>query len=312
VSLRRSPIRSAAFLSANRCNSLKSTGPRTIRGKARSCLNGLKHGERSYRLGEKLVAAGDYGGAWLHARVRAEIESVFGARCPEEGRQAERLANAVYAMFRRTERLRAKPECRLFSARLGPRVSRLFRISVNDPATRVGLCYWVQRKGYWNCERVMAAMYMPETMKAERPLGEMLEGRVRRRLYRMRKPGLWERIAYGLSDIESTRQKPEGTEEDLKFEIGDLKERKAESTQEDLKSVIGNFEEGKPERAEEKLRFEIRDLKDAKPESAVPETVHGHRSASRSRPCQGRPQPDLIRQFNANGGRWWRMSSLGD
>lgn len=36
-----------AALAANRANALKSTGPRTAAGKARSRLNGLKHGGRS-------------------------------------------------------------------------------------------------------------------------------------------------------------------------------------------------------------------------------------------------------------------------
>ena len=36
-----------AALAANRANALKSTGPRTAAGKARSRLNALKHGRRS-------------------------------------------------------------------------------------------------------------------------------------------------------------------------------------------------------------------------------------------------------------------------
>jgi hypothetical protein len=45
--LRKSPTRTPAFLEANRRNAQKSTGPWTPRGKAQSCLNRLKTGERS-------------------------------------------------------------------------------------------------------------------------------------------------------------------------------------------------------------------------------------------------------------------------
>ena len=47
MSLRKSPTRTPAFLEANRRNAQKSTGPYTRRGKAQSCLNRLKTGERS-------------------------------------------------------------------------------------------------------------------------------------------------------------------------------------------------------------------------------------------------------------------------
>jgi hypothetical protein len=41
---------SQAKIEANRRNSLKSTGPRTPEGLAKSSMNGLKHGMRSTRL----------------------------------------------------------------------------------------------------------------------------------------------------------------------------------------------------------------------------------------------------------------------
>jgi hypothetical protein len=47
MSLRKSPTRTPAFLEAIRRNAQKSTGPWTVRGKGRSCLNRLKTGERS-------------------------------------------------------------------------------------------------------------------------------------------------------------------------------------------------------------------------------------------------------------------------
>ena len=47
LSLRKRPIVSEAMLAANRANARKSTGPRSAEGKARSRLNGFKHGQRS-------------------------------------------------------------------------------------------------------------------------------------------------------------------------------------------------------------------------------------------------------------------------
>ena len=64
--LRRSPVTPAA-LRARRLNSLKSTGPRTARGKAWSCLNALRHGQRSRRrtFRDKLVRTGDSEAVYL-------------------------------------------------------------------------------------------------------------------------------------------------------------------------------------------------------------------------------------------------------
>ena len=45
--LRKSPTRTEAFLAANRRNALKSTGPRTARGKAQTRMNSLRTGFRS-------------------------------------------------------------------------------------------------------------------------------------------------------------------------------------------------------------------------------------------------------------------------
>ncbi len=45
MSLRKPPTLTPARLAANRRNALKSTGPRTARGKAQARLNGLRRGE---------------------------------------------------------------------------------------------------------------------------------------------------------------------------------------------------------------------------------------------------------------------------
>ncbi|MGO9268867.1 MAG: hypothetical protein ACLQOO_01155 [Terriglobia bacterium] len=86
--LRKSPTRTEAFLAANRRNALQSTGPRTTEGKARSCMNNLKHGRYAKRLLEKLAAAGDHSGAALYQKVREEIGSALQAQAGRSGARA--------------------------------------------------------------------------------------------------------------------------------------------------------------------------------------------------------------------------------
>ncbi len=59
MSLRRSPQLTPASLAARRANALRSTGPRTAAGKARSCLNALRDGRRARDLRAKLARIGD-------------------------------------------------------------------------------------------------------------------------------------------------------------------------------------------------------------------------------------------------------------
>jgi hypothetical protein len=200
VSLRRSPTRTLAFLAANRRNALKSTGPRTVAGKARSSLNALKHGQRAQVLEEKLLAARDWEGVALRRQFWQEIREGLGLfQNRKEERQAERLANGVYAHARRVGKIRTKPECPLFSARLGPRLPLLFPFRIEDPRNLLILVYWVQRRGFWTLMKMLDGMFRPGAVQ-EPPLGRMLESRLRHRVFRMRRPGLWERQAYGLDD----------------------------------------------------------------------------------------------------------------
>ena len=72
MSLRRSPKLTPAALAARRANSLKSTGPRTERGKAWSSLNGLRHGWDARDLRGKIERTGDKEAAvlfdWIFTR----------------------------------------------------------------------------------------------------------------------------------------------------------------------------------------------------------------------------------------------------
>lgn len=76
MSLRRSPKLTPAALAAQRANALKSTGPRTERGKARSCLNALVHGGRSRRLRDKIERTGDFEALYLYDWLHSEIEGL--------------------------------------------------------------------------------------------------------------------------------------------------------------------------------------------------------------------------------------------
>jgi len=199
--LRKSPTRTEAFLAANRRNALKSTGPRTARGKARSCMNNLKHGRYAKRLPEKLAATGDHGGAALYQKVREEIGTAFQAQPddPPQMRQLDQMTTAVWCVARRLGINGLKPRSSVFSERSEPPQISILPIRMADQRRRVGITYWVQRKRYWTPERVIRAAF--NQYPAGVPtLGEALEEKLRHRVFRLGRPGLWDRLRYGLDE----------------------------------------------------------------------------------------------------------------
>jgi len=99
VPLRRSPCLTSESLAAHRANALRSTGPRTPRGKARVSFNALKHGQyaaRSARLRERLIRAGYERQEELYGRIRSRIAQTFGTPDRHSREDADRLANVVW------------------------------------------------------------------------------------------------------------------------------------------------------------------------------------------------------------------------
>ena len=191
MALRKSPVRTRAFLAANRANAQKSTGPATAKGKARAALNALKHGGRSNRLAEKLRQVGDRESEVLYRWFRAEITATFGTSSPREERQADQIAAAAWCRARAMVRLRTKPESPLVSWALCSRLHLRSRIQIVDWRRRIGLVLWLQRPRYWTLRQQMRVMLGEEWVAAP-PRGSWLEQCWRRLRFRSHQPSPWE------------------------------------------------------------------------------------------------------------------------
>ena len=189
--LRKSPIRTPALLAANRANCLKSTGPRTRRGKARVCLNALKHGRHAHRLPEKLARAGYYRELALYSRIHTFICRALLPVGPFEQGVVAALAVKACCLPRLIRK--TKPESRLDS--IGKALlTRRTGIQVKDYRRRIGLVFWVQR-------RTSPKPARPERSRRESRTpnpAQQLEDGVRCWVHRLRKPRWEERIRYSL------------------------------------------------------------------------------------------------------------------
>ncbi len=139
--LRKSPVRTAALLAANRANAQSSTGPCSPQGKARMALNALQHGRYAVRLRENLVRAGDRGGESQCQWFRSEIAATFGASGHEGELQAEQMAARPWCTAREAMGLGTKPECALESVAKELWYTSLLRIRIDDRRRRIGLVF---------------------------------------------------------------------------------------------------------------------------------------------------------------------------
>jgi hypothetical protein len=220
--IRHSPLLTPRSLAARRANALKSTGPRTPAGKARVSLNALKCGRsigpagRAPRFRERLLRAGYPCQEALYGGLRSYLAQAFGARTPYERREVDRLAAEAWCVAVGRGFFRTKLECALDSEAKGSRVlsqdlrkglsrslrypeghARSLRYRAEDPWWRIGVVFWRQRRRYLTSARVkrMLAGLEPVTVRA---VDEGLENRVRCAMFRLRRPGYFERLRYSL------------------------------------------------------------------------------------------------------------------
>lgn len=233
MSLRHSPVLTPASLAARRANARKSTGPRTVRGRARSSLNGLKHGRYARRLHPRLLRANAWDGAGLYRRLQFALLGTFGP-CDLTGyRDCQRMAAEAWCQFGGLRRpCGAKLESpfdsnanplwflgalgRLAGVQIGlggpagasaaanspAGGSRVGSLEVRCPWQGLGLTFWVQRRRFWTPERLLSTLWShggrPRGSVPERPLGDEWEDVVRYRVFPLLRPRLEERILYGL------------------------------------------------------------------------------------------------------------------
>jgi hypothetical protein len=218
MSIRHSPLLTPRSLAARRANALKSTGPRTPAGKARVSLNALKCGRsaRAPRFRERLLRAGYPCQEALYGGLRSHLAQAFGARTPCGRREVDRFAAEAWCVAVGRSFFRTKLECALDSVPKGSRVlsqdlqeglsrslrypagyARSLRYRAEDPWWRIGVTFWRQRRRYLTPARVKRMLAGREAVVV-RAADEGLENRVRCLVFRLRRPGYFERLRYGL------------------------------------------------------------------------------------------------------------------
>ncbi len=149
--LRQPPRRTPALLARNRANARKSTGPRTLEGKARVRWNALQHGRRAVALARIVDGRGEE--ARLYHWVLGLILSWFeppGARAERRAGRLTRLAQQVWCALRakgRRKILRTKPECLTQSVSYVETSRSRIYFRIDDRQSGRGLTFWTQFAG---------------------------------------------------------------------------------------------------------------------------------------------------------------------
>ena len=210
--IRRSPRLTPRSLAARRANALKSTGPRTPCGKARVSLNALKHGRsmgpdgRAPRFRERLLRAGYPYQEALYGDLRSCLAQAFGARSPYWRRQVDQFAASAWCVVMGRNFFRTKLECAFESEEKTSRVLsqdsrkgwvRSLRYRAEDPWRRIGVAFWLQRRRYLTSARAKRMFRGLEPVSLG-PANEGLENGVRCLVFRLRRPGYFERLRYSL------------------------------------------------------------------------------------------------------------------
>ena len=247
--LRSRPTLTPKSLAARRANALKSTGPRTARGKACASFNAFKHGRfaaSSSLLRQRLLRAGYRNQEHLYGLIHSRIARTFGAGDPPAQRQADRLAASVWCLLVLRGPLGTKLESGLESGGKGPGildrsmnsiggdrrpaghgtteapdsagceasapdevgallqllsqpvpVADRSRIQLHDGFHRLGLVFWVQarrRRTPGRRTKPAPALEPVARLGAE----TRYEGGLRSKVHRLRRPGMDDRLRYGL------------------------------------------------------------------------------------------------------------------
>ena len=100
MSLRKSALRTPALLAACRANAQHSTGPRTPEGKARGCLNALRHGRRAGVLARLLPRGLSYQDRMLYNWILRALNNGLEPQTVRQEAKVRRAAIEIWCAMR--------------------------------------------------------------------------------------------------------------------------------------------------------------------------------------------------------------------